>query len=274
MGNDFSVLMSVFHKEKPSFLRDALNSLVDQTVPPKEIVLVKDGPLTEELDVVIDSFMRANPGILRIVSQEQNVGLGRALEIGLEHCSYELVARMDTDDISCRDRFEHQLKFLNDHPEISIVGGAIQEFNNEPGDLNRFRRLPSGPDKLAQFAKLRSPLNHVTVMFRKSDIKKAGSYQHFQNIEDYYLWARVLVNGFKIDNIENNLVLVRVGNDMVGRRHGLSYLGTEIRLLSAFRKMGFLNFYESGTWLATRLFFRLLPKGLLSFLYGKVLRRK
>jgi len=274
MVNDFSVLMSVFHRENPLFLREALDSLINQTLLPQEIVLVKDGPLTEELDAVINSFMHDNPGVLKIVAQKENVGLGKALEIGLEHCSCELVARMDSDDISCRDRFENQVRFLERHPEISIVGGAIEEFNNEPGDLKRFRKLPSGPDKLLKFAKLRSPLNHVTVMFRKSDIKKAGSYQHFKNIEDYYLWARVLVNGFKIDNIENNLVLVRVGNDMVGRRHGFSYLGTEIRLLSAFRRMGFVNLYESGVWLGMRLFFRLLPKQLLSFFYGKVLRKK
>ena len=227
---NFSVLIAVYQKENPDFLKLALESIwFQQTLQPSEIVLVCDGPLTEELNQVIEVFKLSAP--LKVCTLNKNSGLGFALSEGLDLCSNEIIARMDSDDISVPDRFEKQIKFMTNHPEIDISGTNIAEFKESTDKICSYRRLPSRFNDIIQFAKRRNPLNHMTVIFRKTAVMNAGNYQPFYGYEDYYLWIRMLQNGSIIGNIPENLVLARIGNRMHSRRQGFKLFRQELKLL-------------------------------------------
>lgn len=221
----YSVLMSLYKKEKPEYLRLAIDSMINQTVPPDEIVIVEDGPLTDELYAVLDEYP-----MLHRVKNETNLGLGLALNVGLKKCKNELVARMDTDDCSKPERCEKQLEFLNSNPDISVVGGQIEEFIELPDHIVAKRIVPLKDIELKEFNKKRCPFNHVTVMFKKKDIIEAGSYQDWFWNEDYYLWIRLALAGKKFANLPDVLVLVRTGEDMYQRRGGIKYFQSEAKL--------------------------------------------
>lgn len=221
----YSVLMSLYKKEKPEYLRLAIDSMINQTVPPDEIVIVEDGPLTDELYAVLDEYP-----MLHRVKNETNLGLGLALNVGLKKCRNELVARMDTDDCSKPERCEKQLEFLNSNPYISVVGGQIEEFIELPDHIVAKRIVPLKDIELKEFNKKRCPFNHVTVMFKKKDIIEAGSYQDWFWNEDYYLWIRLALAGKKFANLPDVLVLVRTGEDMYQRRGGIKYFQSEAKL--------------------------------------------
>lgn len=221
----YSVLMSLYKKEKPEYLRLAIDSMINQTVPPDEIVIVEDGPLTDELYAVLDEYP-----MLHRVKNETNLGLGLALNVGLKKCKNELVARMDTDDCSKPERCEKQLEFLNSNPDISVVGGQIEEFIGLPDHIVAKRIVPLKDIELKEFNKKRCPFNHVTVMFKKKDIIEAGSYQDWFWNEDYYLWIRLALAGKKFANLPDVLVLVRTGEDMYQRRGGIKYFQSEAKL--------------------------------------------
>ena len=262
----FSVLISVYDKEKPEYLKVALASIWNQqTLRPSEIVLVKDGILTPELDEVIDQFQSIAP--LKFCALDQNVGLGRALAKGLRLCSNELVARMDSDDISCNDRFEKQILLMTEHPEIDISGTNIAEFHNQGDKVCSHRRLPSQFSDIRRFAKRRNPLNHMSVLFKKSTVIDAGNYQPFFGYEDYYLWVRMLRNGSIIRNIPEDLVMARVGNNMFARRHGIRFFRQELRLQKELLQMNFINQWEYFRNIFLRAFPRLFPVWGLKLVY-------
>lgn len=194
----FSVLMSVYYKESPIFLEEALKSVINQSLLPSEIVLVKDGPLTIDLEETINAFTLVYTDLFKVVALERNLGLGNALKIGIEYCSYEIVARMDTDDISRPNRFETQFNFLANKPHIDIIGTNIEEFDKIPGDLKRCKRNPETHNELIKQIKLKSPFNHPTIMFRKSSLIKAGSYNgDLPLFEDYSLFLRMWLQGLE-----------------------------------------------------------------------------
>jgi glycosyltransferase involved in cell wall biosynthesis len=254
----FSVLIAVYERENPDFLELALRSVwFQQSLRPTEIVLVCDGPLTKELEHVIAIFKLRAP--VKICVLEKNGGLGAALSKGLNLCSNELVARMDSDDISVSDRFEKQLKYIHDHPEIDILGANIAEFEESTDRICSYRRLPDNYNDIIHFAKRRNPLNHVTVVFRKSAVIKAGNYQPFQGYEDYHLWVRMLLNGSIICNIPANLVFVRIGNNMHSRRSGIKIFKQELKLLKEFLQLNFLSKEDYLTNILFRAFPRLFP---------------
>jgi glycosyltransferase involved in cell wall biosynthesis len=262
----FSVLIAVYNQELPERLKVALESIWDkQNLKPTEIVLVKDGPLTQELDNVIDHFKKGTP--LKIISLEQNHGLGYALSYGLNYCNYELVARMDSDDLSKPDRFEKQISYMKEHPELDILGANIEEFDHQPENIRSHRRLPSTFSKLKRFSKKRSPLNHMTVVFKKDSVLKAGSYQPFHVYEDYYLWVRMLQNGAKIANIPEYLVTARLDDEQLARRHGSYIFQQEMKLQKEMLQLHFLNRWEYSRNLVLRAFPRLLPFWVLKLIY-------
>lgn len=263
---NFSVLISVYDKENPKYLKAALESIWNQqTLRPSEIVLVKDGVLTPELNEVIDEFNSIAP--LKICKLDQNHGLGYALAIGLDFCSNDMVARMDSDDISCPNRFEKQISLMSRYPELDILGTNIAEFQNQGDTVCSHRRLPSQFSEIKSFAKKRNPLNHMSVLFRKSAVIGAGNYQPFFGYEDYYLWIRMLRNGSIIGNIPEDLVLARVGNNMFARRHGIRFFRQELRLQKELLKMDFLTFWEYSRNIFLRAFPRLFPVWGLKLVY-------
>lgn len=219
--------MSLYIKEDPDNFRAAIYSMINQTFPPDEIVLIEDGPLTEELYTVIDEIKSKKPGLLTLVVHKKNKGLGCALQHGLEVARNEIIARMDTDDIAVLDRCERQLIFMSKNLEVAIVGGQIEEFVGEVSNVVGKRIVPTTDIELKKYLKKRCPFNHMTVMFRKKDILEVGNYQEWFWNEDYYLWIRLAISNKKFANLPETLVKVRTGTDMYQRRGGIKYFISE-----------------------------------------------
>ncbi len=270
---NFSVLMSIYKKEKPEYFSLCMKSLFEQSIIPTEIVIVKDGPLTEELDNIIDEYINKYPNILKTVPLEINQGLGKALAIGVENCSHELIARMDTDDICAPDRFEIQLKEFKNNPGLDILGSCIIEFENTPNNVLSKRNVPLEHNDIYNFARKRNPFNHMTVMYKKSKVLEAGNYQPPNGFEDYYLWARMLVNGCKAKNISKPLVYARTGLDMFERRGGYDYLKKSIEAKKLFHKIGLYSLGDLIISSSSHIMVSLMPNKLRSFIYLKLLRK-
>ena len=272
MDYRFSVLISVYYKEIPRYLDRALQSITDdQILKPNEIVLIKDGPLTKELDEVIGKFKKKYPNLFKIVTLEKNYGLGKALNIGLENCTCELVARMDGDDISKPDRFEKQIKVFQKYPEIDICSACIEEFENTTENILSIRKLPEYHEDILKYAKHRCPINHPVVMYRKSAVLKAGGYQGFP--EDYRLWINMLMTGAKFYNIQQSLLYFRFSHDMVKRRGGWKYAIADAKSQWDFYKIGFIGFPTFIYNISVRITVRLTPNCIRTFIYKKLLRK-
>lgn len=271
--NCFSVLMAVYKKEQPLFFKEALRSVFEQSLIPNEVVLVKDGPLTEELEQIIVDFSSKNEQ-LKVITLEKNQGLGEALRIGLNACSFDLVARMDSDDICKPYRFEKQIAFLKEHKEITIVGSWIEEFSDCKEEIEAIRELPQEDKQLKIFMKWRNPFNHMTVMFRKKDILAVGSYQPFYLLEDYYLWNRLANANYYFANIGESLLWARGGYTMLERRGGWKYVVSESKLLKFMYRSGRINIVEFGANLMMKSIIRLIGKHLRHTIYTFFLRKK
>lgn len=218
-----SVLMSVYEKEKPEYLRECFDSLLQQTIKADEWVVVEDGPLTSELYATLDEYCTRYTGLIKRVPLEKNVGLGLALREGIIHCSNELIARMDTDDICREDRFEKQLKYMEQNPTVDICGSHIKEFCLSIQDVRSERKVPLTDLEIKKYQKRRDGVNHVTVMFKKSAVLKAGNYQSCMLMEDTLLWINMILTGAVFGNVDDYLVYARTGGEMFGRRGGLAY---------------------------------------------------
>lgn len=267
----FSVLLSVYFKENPDFLKKSLESIwYEQSLKPSEIVLVKDGPLTFELEAVINKYAKLLP--LKIIALPENKGLGIALSEGLVHCTNDLVARMDGDDIATPNRFLKQIEYFEQNPEISLLSSNIAEFELTPALIKSIRKVPQTHSEIVRFAKRRNPMNHMAIMFRKSAVLYVGSYQPFHGYEDYYLWVRMFLAGFRAANSNENLVFARIGNNMIARRQGLKFFDEELRLQKEFFKMGFINRMEWCLNILFRAVPRLMPIFILKLIY-KILRK-
>lgn len=276
---NFSVLISIYHKEKPSNFLECLDSLINQTYLPNEIVIVKDGKLTNELETVLSDFIRMNKNIkIIIVPIQQNVGLGTALSIGLKKCNNNLVARMDTDDISALNRFELQINEFIKNPDLLILGGHIKEFINNKDNIVSKRSVPLDYASILKYAKSRNPFNHVTVMFKKDIILQAGNYRKVfaQGYEDYDLWVRVLAmfkgcNNYK--NIDDTLVFVRVGKEMYKRRGSFERLGTALKFRKKLYKNGFITFQQYIFTSIANVVIVVIPTPIRAIIYKKILRK-
>lgn len=273
MPANYSVLMSVYYKEHPDYLRQSMQSIYDQTVPTDDFVLVCDGPLTPELDAVISGMQQQFGSRLHVCRLSKNGGLGKALDFGIGQCKNDLVARMDSDDVSRKDRCEKEIKMLITHPEISVLGGFIEEFIEDTNHVCSIRIVPEKQDAILQFAKKRNPFNHVSVMYRKSAVESVGSYESFFLLEDYYLWIRMLNNGYQGYNLQEPLVWVRVGKDMYKRRGGWKYFLSQRKLLCYMRQSGFITYsqYLMGTFI--RLGVAMAPNNFRSFVFNHILRK-
>lgn len=266
----FSVLISVYYKESPVFLDVALTSIEKQTLKPHEIVLIEDGPLTEGLNKIIESHAQNSTIPYKVVKLEKNMGLGIALSKGLSVCEYPWVARMDSDDIAVADRFEKQVTYLNKYPNVDVLGSWIEEFSDSPNDDTVYRTTPCKHDDIVRFAKYRNPLNHVTVIFRKSAVERVGGYEDMNGFEDFYLWVRMIQKGYLFANIDAVLVKVRTGQDMLVRRHGWKYFKNEISFNRAVNSLGFYSNFECIRNIFIRGTLRLLPSFFLRWVYNLI----
>ena len=267
-----SVLMSVYFKDNPRFFEQSLDSIFNQTFMPNEIVIIKDGAITNSLNNVLSIYNRKK-GIIKIVELEKNSGLGIALNHGLEHCTNEIVARMDADDIARSDRLEKQYCYMCDHPDVSVLGAYVEEFENEIGDLKKIRKTPQDANKVKVFSKYRNPLNHPSVMFRRNAVIKVGGYSDLLFFEDYYLWINLLINNFIIVNLPEVLLYFRADSEMMRRRQGFHYLKFELAFLKRIYQDRYINIYEYVFLATSKSFLRILPIPLLKFFYRTYLRK-
>lgn len=265
----YSVLMSLYKKEHPEYFRLALDSILNQTVKPDEIVLVEDGPLTDELYAVVEEYKP----FLKIVVNERNLGLGLALNNGLKACRNELVARMDTDDISKPNRCEKQLRRFEKKPELSIVGSHIDEFSGDPSNVISQRKVPLTSEAIYNFAKKRSAFNHPAVMYRKSAVLAEGGYSDLKRNQDVDLFGRMLFAGDKAENIDESLLWFRSSDELTARRKSWQNTKSYIDTIKKFWKMGYSSFsdYVKVAIAQTGMF--LLPKSAQNWVYKKFLRK-
>ena len=268
----FSVLMSVYFKESPSYLEEALSSVFTQTVMPDEVVLVEDGPLTSELDEVINKYEQEYPKILKVIKFESNRGLGQALHDGLLECSNEIVFRMDTDDIAHKDRFEKQLKVFKEK-NVDAVGSNITEYDETMTNITSHRIVPEQDEDIKKMAKSRNPINHMTIAFKKQAVIESGNYLDMMYFEDYYLWVRMMSKGYIFYNIQEELIDVRGGNDMIKRRGGKKYIKPIINFEKAILKLGYISKFEFIKNVIQRVIVSLIPNSFRFFVYKKILRK-
>ena len=270
---DVSILMSVYIKEKPEYLRTSLKSAINQTVRVKEIVLVLDGPITDQLQSVIEECQKECSDLIKLIPLKENVGLGKALAIGVEKCKYDLVARMDTDDIMIPTRIEKQIAEFTSDLDLTIVGSNIDEFYDSPESIVGRRVVPETNEEICNFSKKRNPFNHMTVMFKKSAVLDVGNYQPMMGFEDYYLWVRLLKAGYKGKNIQESLVFARTGEDMNARRGGKKYFLNGLKGRKAIYQAGLGSMSDYLISCSAHVVVSLLPNKIRGQIYENKLRK-
>jgi glycosyltransferase involved in cell wall biosynthesis len=268
-ADEFSVLMAVWSGDRAEWVELALASIAAQTLAPAEVVVVEDGPISDEVAAVLDA---SELPIARVVLPV-NSGLSAALQAGLAQCRHELVARADSDDINEPERFARQVSTMLARPQLSALSGYVSEFAADPDAPYAIRSVPVGAAEIARAARWRSPMNHPAVMLRLSDVREVGGYDGFPHLEDYYLWGKLLAAGHEIDNLPEVLVRMRAGAAQGRRRGGLGYARTEVELLRAFVRIGFLTRPQALAGLLVRVPLRLVPDRIRVLVYRRVLRR-
>ncbi|MGG5343389.1 glycosyltransferase [Enterococcus sp. AZ192] len=267
-----SVLMSVYKKEKPEYFTQTMESTLAQSIQPDEILLVEDGPLTDELYEQIQHYRDRLAGQLTVISLEKNQGLGTALAIGVKNCRNDLIARMDTDDIMANTRLEIQYNTFLKNSELAIIGSNIIEFEDTIENELARKNMPLTNEEIRQFSKKRNPFNHMTVMYKKEAVIAVGNYLPLQGFEDYYLWVRLLKAGYEGQNLPEFLVYARTGNDMYNRRGGLKYLMPGLKARKRIYQEGLGSFTDFVSVSAIHVVICLMPVSLRGKIYSKALR--
>ncbi|MBQ7011059.1 MAG: glycosyltransferase [Clostridia bacterium] len=269
----YSVLMSLYAKEKPEYLRAAVNSILEQTVKPDEIVIVKDGPLTKELDGIVSEYETSYPDVFRIVVSEVNIGLGRALNLGLAECRNELVARMDTDDIAKPERCERQLKEFENNAGLDLLGSSVDEFYSTPEEIVSRRVVPTKHEDIYDFAKRRSAFNHPAVMYKRSKVLSVGGYGDLRRNQDVDLFGRMLFSGCIAGNIEESLLYFRSNDALANRRKSWENTKSYIDTIKKFWKMGYASFGDYIVVAVAQTGMFLMPVKVQHWVYKKFLRK-
>ena len=266
----YSILLPVYHKDKKEYLILSIESMLNQSVKSDDFVIVKDGPLTEELDELLDKYAANKDNHINIISLGSNGGLGAALDFGLQHCKNELVARMDADDISLPTRCERLLELFEKDPNLAIAGTNMDEFSEDPSVLVSSRVVPSNYEDIKKFIRRRNAFNHPTVMFKKSEVKRAGSYSSNGNIEDMDLFSRMISAGCIAANIPESLLLYRANKDNFKRRKSKLYRKSTINTAKLKLKRKEISYRDYLYVFWGQQFMRFAPNWLLT----KLLRRK
>lgn len=270
----YSVLISIYLKERPEYLEQSLRCVLNQTVPPNEIVIVKDGPLTEALENILNKFSREYQNLFNIISYEQNMGLWYALSVGVPACKNELIMRMDVDDWMFTNRAEKQLCVFRDHPEYGCVGTLVTEFEGDIDNPIALVELPETQKDILSYGKKRCPFRHPTLMFKKSVVMAAGNYQEMPFFEDYDLYMRLASTGCIFYNIQESLVYVRTSPDFYARRGNRSYLHMMLHFKKTCLERGDYSFIEFLACTVPHVIVCLIPNNLRAFVYKHLLRAK
>ena len=273
-GPKFSVLISVYKKEKPQYLIQCFKSLLQQTLPADEWVVVEDGPLTEELNNVLALYEEQYPKLIKRVTINKHVGLGAALAEGIRHCSYDLIARMDADDIACKERFERQIEFFLNNPAFDICGTWIEEFEGNIENSVSRRKVPIEEQDIRKYQKRRDAFNHMTVMYKKQAVIDAGNYRSVPLMEDTVLWVHMLQNNAHCANIPKYLVKARVGKDYYERRGGWEYFKLYRDGRRKVLKTGYINGWDYYSTVLAQFFVALMPMAVRGFVFQHFLHKK
>lgn len=267
---EFSVLMTVYDKEKPYNLRKSLLTSYQQTIKPTEIILVCDGELTQELYDEIERIKSEIP-ILKVYQLDTNVGSGPASRFGVEKCNTDLIARMDSDDYSVETRFEKQIKAFEENPNLIMVGTNILEKNTE---FTALKTVPEKTEEIREYSKFRNPFNNPSSMMKKEYILKVGNYRKFRYLEDYDLTVRLIHDNPTKDflNIQEPLVVMQTDDSSYLRRGGLLYVKTEFFLQVDFYKRGYLTKFELCRNIFVRNIVRVMPNSVRKLIYKKKMR--
>ena len=268
----YSVLMSVYIKENPAYLSESLESMLTQTVPPSDFVLVCDGKLTDELNVIVKSFESEYSGIFNSVRLIENVGTGLAANAGIKECKYELIVKMDSDDISLPNRCQKQLLMFLKNPKLDMVGAYIEEFDNSTGKPIAIKKTPLTHDKIMKYAKRRNPFNNQTLIFKKSMAEKVGGYTDIKRCEDYEFITKMLMAGAVGENLPEVLVRYRVSKDNLKRRKNWANTKSFIKVRKDLFKSGFSNIFDFIIPCAAQIILFLLPERFTAWVYKHLLR--
>jgi glycosyltransferase involved in cell wall biosynthesis len=266
--NDFSVLMAVYVKDDPTLFERAVKSILHATLLPKEIIIVRDGPVGHGLAAVLDSISVFNQ--IKIVRLDKNSGLAAALNVGLTHVTTPYVFRADSDDFNLPHRFERQIRVLVEG--YDLVGAAILELDQDFRPLAK-RYTPSSQTDILNFIKWRNPFNHMTVAFRLDSVLRVGGYPEVHLKEDYALWATMLANSARVCNIEEVLVHATAGRDMYKRRGGWRLVLSEIEMQSLMVRLGLHSICGAILRGTLRSLVLLLPAMLRGIIYERFFRK-
>ena len=267
----FSVVMAVYEKDKPEWLRQSVESIINQTVQSDDIVIVCDGPVGAELKAVLREYEGQHDAV-RVVRLSVNVGAGEARNKGVGATRHELVAIMDADDISMPNRFELQLAQFATNQELALVGGQLAEFEGDPENITGYRKVPADYAGIKKFARYRSPINHMTIMFKKEMFLSLGGYPKMTRAEDYYMVSSMLAKGYLVENIENTLVKYRKDHDNLKRRKSWHNVRENITSRYKIYKLGTASFGSFAVSSMAQVFLFLAPVGLLDAFFRFVLR--
>lgn len=270
----YSVLMSVYCKENPKWLDLSIKSMMEQTIKPSEFVLVEDGKLTEELYTVVEKYKNEYKNIFNIVKIPENGGLGPALKRGVEECNYEFIARMDSDDYSMPTRIEKQFLQFDKDEELGLVGTNVKEFIDTIDNVICSVVLPEKHKDILKFSKRRCPFRHPSLLYKKSEVMKAGNYREFYLCEDYDLYVRMLRNGCKCYNIQETLVYMRIGEDFYKRRGGWKYMKSILKFKNEQLKVGYFTFSDYIKSTIPHIIVCLMPNFMRNWIYRNLLRKK
>ena len=270
---EYSALMSVYHKEKPEYLIEAIESMLNQTVPPEQFVIVKDGLLTSELDEIVQKYQKENATVFTVVALDENQGLGIALDEGIKVCRNEIIARMDSDDISVKNRCERQLNIFQKDSKMVIVSGNINEFIDSPDNVVSMRIVPEKQNEIKKQMRTRSAFNHPAVMYKKTEVIRCGGYGKLKRKQDHDLFSRMINMGCKAYNIQDVILLFRADKNNLIRRKSYenckSYVVAQWNIL----RRGHCSILDFIYVVLAQMFFYVAPTKMIEFVTRKYLRK-
>lgn len=264
-----SVLMCVYDGDRASYFREAVDSMLDQTVRPDELVIVVDGPVGKNMVKLLGEIEKKS-GAVKIVELPKNVGVGMASNEGLKHCKNELVAKMDADDIAVPGRLELQLAAFEKDPKLALLGGQLAEFSEDRNKVVSMRKVPTTAKAIKKFARRRSPFNNQTVMYKKSAVLAVGGYPELNRSEDYYLFSKLMAEGYRVKNLAEVLVYFRLDKDAIGRRRTWRHTKEIIHARNEIRKLGVSGWLDFVIAAAGQIMVFVLPSFFARWLYRRL----
>ncbi|MFV0484951.1 MAG: glycosyltransferase [Candidatus Saccharimonadales bacterium] len=238
-----SVLMCLYKGDTDRYFREAVDSVFEQSVQPDELIIVVDGAICNKLDEALTMVTKKYKKI-KVIRLPRNVGVGMASNEGIKHCKNELIAKMDADDVAVRERFELQLAEFAKDPKLALLGGQLAEFSGDISNVVSHRKVPTGANEIKRFAKKRSPFNNQTVMYKKSVVLAVGGYPKLNRAEDYYLFSKIIAEGYKVKNLSKVLMYFRLDDDAIGRRRTWKHTKEIINARNEIRKLGVSNYLD------------------------------